>query len=190
MKKDYDLNLPISDKLQKILPGNLIDAEKLIRLNPLWIVQDFQEKDGNFHARLKDYSTDIEFELSGALDTDQSDALVVNFTTGDYELVSISPAEDKYTTTVIYSDPDFREESDQERNTVMWLRSIQEYLRLYQKKTINTLFFRYIMNRIVLTMTPSQRKICLMLLRITAVELLVIVIIVIGYVYFVLKPSG
>lgn len=190
MKKEYDLNLPVSDKLKKILPGNLIDVEKLIRLNPLWIIQELQEESGHFHAKLKDYSTDIEFELHGSLDLNQPEELSVNFAEGDYGSITISLVENIYRGTVVYTNPDFEEESELERNTVMWLRSIQEYLRLYQKKTLNTIAFRYIMNRIVLTMTPSQRKICLMLLRITAVELVVILIIVIGYVYFVLKPSG
>lgn len=190
MKKEYDLNLPVSEKLQKVSPGQLIDIEKLIRLNPLWIIQEIAEDNGRFHAKLKDYSTDIEFELSGSFDTRKPEILSVNFTEGDYELFAISECESRYKATVVYLDPDFEEESDLERNTVMWIRSIQEYLRLYQKKTLNTVAFRYIMNRIVLTMTPSQRKICLMLLRLTAVELVVILIIVIGYVYFVLKPSG
>lgn len=190
MKKEYDLNLQISDSLNPLYPSRQIDAEKLIRLNPLWIVLEFNEDDDGFHSKLKDYATDVEFEIQGSISQDDEDRLLVNFSQGEYSCVSIVPAGERYQARVTYSDPDFQEESDLERNTVMWLRGIQEYLRLYQKKTLNTLFFRYIMNRIVLTMTPSQRKICLMLLRITAVELVVILVIVVGYVYFVLKPGN
>ncbi len=46
------------------------------------------------------------------------------------------------------------------------------------------------MNRIILKMTPSQRKISLMLIRLTVVEIFVILLIVVGYVIFVLKPLG
>ena len=40
------------------------------------------------------------------------------------------------------------------------------------------------MNRMVLQMNPSQRKICLMISKITVVEVVVIIVIVIGYVSF------
>jgi len=84
------------------------------------------------------------------------------------------------------------EEPDEavERLVVLWIRSIKEYLRMYLKNTLNTIFFRYIMNKIILKMTPSQRKISLMLIRLTVVEIFVILLIVIGYVIFVLKPLG
>lgn len=189
MKKEYELNLPITDKTLEILPGNLIDAEKLIRLNPLWTVLTFKQDGDTFQAELKDYSSEREFILNGRFVTDMPETLNVEFTEGDYTLISIRPVEDNYLATVVYTDPEFEEESEQEHHTVMWLRGIQEYLRLYQKKTINTVVFRYIMNRIVLTMTPSQRKICLMLLRLTVVEVVVILIIVIGYVFFVLNRN-
>lgn len=188
MKKVYELNLPVSDNLKKISPRELIHAERLLRLNPIWIIQEFKEDSEGFHAKLKDHSTDVEFELHGTLQQDQTDALIVDFTADDYANLMISSTDNNYQATVTYADPDFQEESELEHNTVLWLRSIQEYLKLYQKKTVNTLLFRYIMNRIVLTMTPSQRKICLMLLRVTIVELVVILFIVIGYVFFVLKP--
>ncbi len=67
---------------------------------------------------------------------------------------------------------------------LLWIRSIQEYLRIYATTTPYTVFFRLLMNRMVLQMDPSQRKICLMLTKITVVELVVILVIVIGYVSF------
>lgn len=189
MKKEYELNLPITEKTLEIFPGKLIDAEKLIRLNPLWTVLSFNQEGDTFRAELKDYSSDREFILKGSMDSDTPETINVEFTEGDYTFISIMPVKENYLAAVVYADPDFEEESEQERHTVMWLRGIQEYLRLYQKKTINTTVFRYIMNRIVLTMTPSQRKICLMLLRLTVVEFVVILIIVIGYVFFVLNRN-
>lgn len=189
MKKEYELKLPITDKTLELFPGKLIDAEKLLRLNPLWTVLAFKQDGDSFQAELKDYSSEREFMLKGSFDSGMPETLNVEFTDGDYSFISIRPFEDNYLATVVYTDPEFEEESEQEHHTVMWLRGIQEYLRLYQKKTINTVMFRYIMNRIVLTMTPSQRKICLMLLRLTVVEIVVILIIVIGYVFFVLNRN-
>ncbi|WP_163340123.1 hypothetical protein [Desulfopila sp. IMCC35008] len=189
MKKEYELKLQITDKTLEIFPGKLIDAEKLIRLNPLWTVLSFKQDGDTFQAELKDYSSEREFILNGSFVSGTPAMLNVEFTEGDYNFLSITPVKDNYLATVVYTDPEFEEESELERHTVMWLRGIQEYLRLYQKKTINTVLFRYIMNRIVLTMTPSQRKICLMLLRLTVVEVVVILIIVIGYVFFVLNRN-
>lgn len=190
MKKNYPLNLPVAATAKSFSPGQLIDAEKLLHLNPIWIVTELHTDKNTFDAEIRDHETEEEFTIKGRIVAGNDKSLTIDFSEGHYTSVTITPGNEKYEATVTYSDPDFQDESDLERNTVMWLRSIQEYLRLYQKNSVNTLFFRVIMNRIVMKMTPSQRKISLMLLRITAVEVLVILIIVIGYVFFVLKPMG
>jgi len=69
---------------------------------------------------------------------------------------------------------------------LLWVKAIREYVRIYAKKTVATLFFRLLMNRMVLQMNPSQRKICLMMARLTIVEIFIIILIVVGYVIFVL----
>jgi hypothetical protein len=66
----------------------------------------------------------------------------------------------------------------------LWLRGIREYLRLYLSNSPNTLFFRFLMNRVMLRMNPSQRKICIMIYKITVVEIILILVIIIGFVYF------
>ncbi|HSO18287.1 MAG TPA: hypothetical protein VLT88_02445, partial [Desulfosarcina sp.] len=68
-----------------------------------------------------------------------------------------------------------------EQNLTLWLQSIRQYLRLYLTTTPYTLFFRWLMNRALLHMNPSQRKICLMIYRFTVLEVVVILIILIGY---------
>jgi hypothetical protein len=73
---------------------------------------------------------------------------------------------------------------EQEQDMLLWIRAIQEYLRLYATTTPQTLVFRGIMNGMMLKMNPSQRKITVMLTKITVIELLVTIIIVVGYVYF------
>ena len=69
---------------------------------------------------------------------------------------------------------------------LLWIRGIREYIRLFMKNTPVTLFFRFLMNQMVLKMDPSQRKISMMITKITAVEVLVVILIVVGYVLFVL----
>lgn len=77
-------------------------------------------------------------------------------------------------------------EPDPDDPLLLWIRAIKEYIRIYLKRTPATLFFRLLMNKMILKMDPSQRKICLMMAKITAVELLVILLIVIAYAFFVL----
>ncbi len=190
MKRTYPLNIPVTTSGKPFSPALFLDPEKLIHLNPIWIVKELHTDQNCFEAHIEDHETEKQSIIKGEIIVDLQDSLQVNLSEGDYISLTISPGTENFEAEIVYRDPDFQDESDLERNTVMWLRSIQEYLRLYKKSSLNTVFFRYIMNRIVLKMTPSQRKISLMLLRITAVELLVILIIVIGYVFFVLNPSG
>lgn len=65
------------------------------------------------------------------------------------------------------------------------LQSLFPKDRLFLKQTPVTLFFRVLMNRMVLKIDPSQRKISMMITKITAIEVLVIILIVVGYVFFV-----
>lgn len=188
--KSYDLDLEITKKCKQLNLGELLDAEKFLRLNPHWIIQSFESSGSDFIAEIKDHGTEEEFRLSGRIESENRDHYTVFFKDWLCAQLIISRRDDRYSAEIAYADPEFEEESEQERQVVLWLRSIKEYLRLYLKRTINTILFRTLMNRVILEMTPSQRKISLMLIRITVVELLVIVLIVIGYVYFVLRPSG
>ena len=76
-------------------------------------------------------------------------------------------------------------EEEIEKSMFLWIPAIQEYIRLYTSNKPTALFFRMIMNKMILQMNPSQRKICIMLTKITIVEVLVILVIVVGYVFFV-----
>ncbi len=71
-----------------------------------------------------------------------------------------------------------------EDDILRWLTGIREYARLYMGSTLNTLLFRFLMNKMMLRMNPSQRKISMMLIKITLVEILVFIVIVAGYLMF------
>ena len=190
MKKTYDLTLPQPKTGKRFSIAKTVDAEKLFRLNPLWIIESFAIENNIFQVDIKNYATDEQSQLTGNYTVDRDDVVSLIFDSGEYGILSIKSDGDTFKADVTYANPAFEEESEEERHTILWIKAIQEYLRLYLKKSINTIFFRYIMNRIVLQMTPSQRKISLMLIRITIVEIAVILVIVVGYVFFVLKPSG
>ncbi|MCP3891223.1 MAG: hypothetical protein GY702_20510 [Desulfobulbaceae bacterium] len=194
MKKEYDLNLPAQGKKGALSPGALLSIETLLRLNPHWIVEDVSETGNHFSAALKDHESGKSFELNGSLSIPDPQALMISLEAGDYGQILIYPQGDDYWAEVEYNieiGAEGEEEGPEEaveRLMVLWLRAIKEYLRMYLKNSINTVFFRYIMNKIILKMTPSQRKISLMLIRITVVEIIVILFIVIAYVIFVLRP--
>lgn len=189
MEKEYQLNLPIQGKKRPLALVRLLSIETLLRLNPHWIVEELIEDGATFTASLKDHESEKSFQLSGSLVSPEPLILEIVFDDGDFQKIRLFPKDQLFWAAVEYTAEEEIEE-DIERHVVLWIRSIKEYLRMYLKNTVNTIFFRYIMNKIILKMTPSQRKISLMLIRITIVELLVILIIVIGYVIFVLKPLG
>ena len=192
MQKEYDLNLPAHGKNKPLSLAGLLSVETLLRLNPHWIVENLNEKNGTFTATFKDHESEKKFQLTGSLAFPDAQTLELSFDEGYYQMIRLFPKDAGFWSEVVYRTEEEQQEpgEDIERHVVLWIRSIKEYLRMYLKNTPNTVFFRYIMNRIILKMTPSQRKISLMMIRLTVVEILVILFIVIGYVIFVLKPLG
>ncbi|MFW2368773.1 MAG: hypothetical protein ACN4GW_20335 [Desulforhopalus sp.] len=190
MIKEYDLSLSARGRKQPLSPGKLLSTETFLRLNPHWIVEELTEGTPSFSAQLKDHESGKLFSLSGTLVNRGGQIFEVDFESGDYRRITLFPQQDNLWARVEYSNPEAETPEDVERHVVLWLRSIKEYLRMYLTNSWNAIFFRYIMNKIILKMSPSQRKISLMLIRITIVEIFVILLIVVGYVIFVLKPLG
>lgn len=182
------LEIPAGFSIAPFLPG-----DRILHLHPNWNILEFsqnidQDLDQNidqdpqrFTAQIEDYATEKEFTLTGT----------VNFEGPENMLIDISLLEG-FDTRITYIVKNkrlhVRVESPAELNPedplLLWIRAIREYMRLYLKTTITTLFWRPVMNRMVLTMSPSQRKICLMLLRFTYMEIFVILLIIVGYFIF------
>ena len=188
MEQFFDLYLPPAATTLDI--HRILDEEKLIRLHPHWFVEDTERRDTGLFVTLRDYATEQIFSLGLRLDTTpapddpvKADAImrITLFDYGVQELLFFADQE-KTQVRVRYEGEIFDDEREQD--ILLWVRAIQEYLRLYISTTPRTVFFRLLMNRMVLQMNPSQRKICLMITKITVVELVVILVIVIGYVSF------
>lgn len=183
MNKEYDLHLPLKTELRDgnnpVFPR--IKEEHLFRLNPHWIVKTFSCSDSSYSIEIVDHETEVSKTLAGRyiinaegfpeLSADGNEWLSIRFFLKEGSL---------------HADVTYREEpeEDVERKMVLWLRAVKEYLRLYSENTLNTRFFKMLMNRVILPMTPSQRKISLMLIRITILELLIIVVILVGWFFF------
>ncbi len=190
MEKIYDLKVS-AQKIRQLDLSRLLNEEKLLHLHPHWFVGDCQMQERGLFTSLRDYETENEFELG----------LQLNFTPAQMidphkqPVMSISLFEYGVNELLFFSENDtmkvkVRGEGDvldgeTEHSMYLWIRAIQEYIRLYTSNRFSTLFFRMIMNKMILNMNPSQRKISIMITKITLVEILVIIVIVVGYVFFV-----
>ncbi len=171
--------LPASFDLHSLFPN-----DRLLRFHPNWFVSDFQQHGTSFTAVIKDYVTEEKFHLSGSFVFNRTDDELLCITLSQTIDIRISFLNRNNKLKVQISS--MNGEPDPNDPLLLWIRAIKEYIRIYLKRTPATLFFRLLMNKMVLKMDPSQRKICLMMAKITAVELLVIVLIVIAYAFFVL----
>ena len=190
MEKIYDLKIP-ADRIRELDLSCILNEKKLLHLHPHWFVEECEDRDGGLLASLRDYETENEFQLGLRIDftptqMNESDCQAVmrislsGFTVN--ELLFFSE-HDKVRIKITGSGDLIDEEI--EKSIFLWIRAIQEYIRLYTSNKPTALFFRLLMNKMILQMNPSQRKICIMLTKITVVEVLVILVIVIGYVFFV-----
>ncbi len=175
---DLGLNLPHGFSIDTLFPH-----DRLLRLHPNWFVSDFQEDGQRFTASIKDYVSENHFPLSGSLvyNSEKTHLLEILLTDSMNIRILFINQENQFSVqvdSVAVIDPD--------DPILLWIRAIKEYIRIYVKNTPTTWFWRLVMNRMVLQMNPSQRKICMMLAKITLVEIMVIIFIIIGYVIFVL----
>ena len=175
---DLGLQLPADFDLQP-----LFSHDRLLRLHPHWFVTDFKPDGPSFSVDIKDYATEEEFSLTGfVVYPDAGPELLRIELSGGLEKKIIFLIRDGKLKVQIVSMEGEVVDGD---TFLLWIRGIREYIRIYLKRTPVTLFARLLLNRMVLQMNPSQRKICLMIAKITVVEVLVIVVIVVGYVFFV-----
>ena len=167
----------------------IITGHKLVRLHPHWFVDAEEEQGDTLVVQLRDYETDRKFSLGLRLHVfpeqeEEGEKKIMQIQLVDYgatELLFFT-SQEKTRVRIRYRSRQKRQEVEQE--VLLWIRAIQEYLRLYTTTTPYTFIFRILMNRMMLQMNPSQRNICIMITKITIIELLVILILVVGYVYF------
>jgi hypothetical protein len=175
---DLGLNVPDSFTAAPLFPG-----DRILRLHPNWFILDFDPGEKGFTTRLKDYATEEEFSLSGTMTFDGAPDTLI-----EIGMLEESGTHIRFFTrnSRLHVRLEAPEEPEPTDPVLLWIKAIREYLRIYAKTTPATLFWRLVMNKIILTMNPSQRKICLMIARFTLLEVLVIILIVIGYYIFVL----
>lgn len=174
-----DLGLPVTSRLDL---SRMFYGEKLLRLHPHWYLEACSEKGGMTRARLRDHATEAVFSISFSLSFPDRTSMVLDFENGPFEQISIHPEGGVFR--VAATGPGGELSAGDEESLELWLHSFHHYLRLYLRNTPNRLLFRFLLNQVLLKMNPSQRKISLMIIRFTLLEIVVILIIVIGYILF------
>lgn len=177
--KEFELGLVVP---QGFKTAPLFPKDRLFRLHPHWFVNEFTEKNGAFTVRIKDYSSEDEFALAGQLSYDINDTNLITIQLEKGIDMTITFLKSSGRLKARLSTPGTPVDDD--HPILLWVRAIREYLLLYIKTTPWSFFFRLIMNRMILQMNPSQRKISIMITKITVIEVLVIILIVVGYVIF------
>ena len=188
MEKIYDLCLAPSAAALDI--AGILDGERLLRLHPHWYVDAVEPRQEGLAASLRDHATGLAFSpvvrLEAAPETGDGDTRrpVMRLLVSGYRADELFFFAEGDRSRVLVRYPADMVSEEDEQDVQLWIRAIQEYLRLYTVTTPRTLFFRLLMNRVILPMNPSQRKICLMIARITVIELVVILILVLGYTWY------
>lgn len=173
---DLGLSLPAGAALKW---RAVLDPERLLRLHPHWHVEALEGHHDRVQARLKDHATEEVFNFAFKLDFPGPHEFVIVPAGGPVTAMRFFTRNERVHVAVTTAADRLAEKDEQ--NLTLWLQSIRQYLRLYLTTTPYTLFFRWLMNTALLRMNPSQRKICLMLYRFTVLEVVVILIILIGY---------
>ncbi|MEN8211833.1 MAG: hypothetical protein ABFR31_08955 [Thermodesulfobacteriota bacterium] len=180
MLQEFDLGLQVTADfdLQSLFPN-----DRLLRLHPHWFIKNFKKNELSFSADIEDYATQEKFSITGIVvyPDKAHEFMHIKLSGGLEKEILFLDRGGTLKAQVVSSHGPVTDDDP----LLLWIRGIREYIRLFLKKTPITLFFRILMNRMVLKMDPSQRKISMMITKITAVEVLVIILIVVGYVLFV-----
>ena len=182
MEKDYNLELPLGEAPRDLKVDTLLAGETLLRLHPHWFVEGFAREAGEVTADLRDYASDDRFRLRFRMTPDPAGLPQLVFSEGPLQEIRFH-RQGPHLHARVRSDQPFTT-LEERFGLILWLRGIREYIRLYLRRSPHTLFFRFLMNRVMLRMNPSQRKISIMIAKITVVEIILIVALVIGFVYF------
>lgn len=178
--QEFDLGLQLPDdfNLEPLFPH-----DRLLRLHPHWFITDFKQDESSFSTEIKDYATEEEFSLTGTVVFPDAagECMRIKLSNGLEKEIIFLIRDTVLKARVVSIDGPI----DDNDPVLLWIRGIREYIRIFLKRTPANLFFRFLMNRMVLQMDPSQRKISMMIAKITVMEVLVIVLIVVGHVFFV-----
>jgi hypothetical protein len=159
-----------------------LSGMRLMRLNPHWHIQKF--KDGTYPV--EDVLVESEFNTDPEL---LSDGNTFTATFPEIGLTLSARSTENGANTSLSFDIDSKKGAaftaeDAQRTMQYWLPSIREYYRLHESNSIKHRAWRFFMNKVMLTMNPTQRRICGFMFKLTILECLLIVILGVGWFYY------
>lgn len=154
----------------------------LMRLNPHWHIE--KPRSGTFPV--EDVLVETEFRTAPVLEYDGSTFKALFHEIG--LTLSARPCEDGGNTALRF-DVDQPEGSgftaeDAARTMQYWLPSVREYYRLHESDSFKLRAWRFFMDKVMLTMNPTQRRISGFMFKLTVLECLLIVILGVGWFYY------
>lgn len=154
----------------------------LMRLNPHWHMGKFKDT----AYPVEDVLVESEFNVTPALDRD-GDTFTASFP--EIGLTLSARSYENGANTAVSFDIVPKEGApftaeDARRTMQYWLPSLREYYRLYESDSLKHRTWRFFMNKVLLTMNPTQRRICGFMFKLTVLECLLILILGVGWFYY------
>ena len=157
-----------------------MDAMSFMRLNPHWHIH---EKNGAY--AIDDILTDFQFCTDAVLER-ATGLWSARFPTIGLTLMARRGADGNAELAYTFRrEAGCRLNADRAKSLASyWLPSVREYFRLFANDSFKNRFWRFVMNRITLKMTPPQRRICSFIFRLTLLEMVLMVILGIGFRFY------
>lgn len=188
------INIPVSEGAAfKVLS----DLNVILRLSPYWSLKELKSLSGGEAREGSRYEATIEYYGKEVIETHGIEvfelsrgrkiALKVGNGVLKEIIFAVEKAGDGITLTQQFLIDSDDEAIVKETHTELhyWLRSIGEYLKLAEGKTIWRRFFKWFMDRIWLKLTLSERKIAIIVTKISILELVLLLILVLIWNVFI-----
>jgi hypothetical protein len=147
----------------------LLKPELVLRLNPSWHLKEIKAADNNSYAVIlyddrTDDSSRIILNIEGS---EGSVNYIINSSTIEFSMHEVNPSVTKITVKGNF----FRKE-----DLSYWLKGLQNYIILTEKQSS---FVKWLLDRFWLRMTPSQRRITIIIIIAESVGLIALIAVVI-----------
>lgn len=164
MSYSYRLVLPLAKEL--IFPF-FYDLEKWFRLNPQWEVLSYENgkiinKDARFSLAVKYDRTEEEVRYQGSVEELLDSArLTVRLHAEHPRLITmmLDNAGNKASVLAYEETGDIAPSVEEERELVLWVKSVADYIILSRKKALRSRVWKWIVDMIWLKMSPAGRRI-------------------------------
>lgn len=167
-----------------------LNSMKTMRLNPHWHITESETVRGTGDGAaydIDDILSDRQYTIH-VMTASGPDHWEARF--GETGLVIRARSEENGENTALSFEIDQRDEEpvisrEQVANLIEhWLPSIREYYRLFTADTWRNRFFRFLMNKVMLSMNPTQRRICAFMFKLTVLEALLIIVLGVGFYFY------